>query len=445
MSAKGTKKSLTNKSSSDSLKNRVIYTILVLVLYRIGTYIPLPNINPAALTSLIDSNSGGILDIFNVFSGGALGRMSIFALNIMPYITASIIIQLMTVASSHLEELKKQGEHGRKTITQYTRYFTVILALIQGYGISVGLESVSGGSVAVVNDPGLFFRITSTVSLVSGTVFLMWLGEQITSRGIGNGISLLIFAGIIAEFPSAIGSIFELSRTGGISTNALLLILFFIAAVIFTIVFIEGSQRKILVQYPKRQHGNKVYAGDNSHIPLKINTAGVIPPIFASSILLFPTTIVNFNDGASSLPEWLESIVRNLSHGQPLYIFLYSSIIIFFCFFYTSIVFNSEETANNLKKNGGFVPGRRPGKSTAEYFDYVLTRLTAFGSVYLVLICVLPEILISKYSIPLYLGGTSLLIIVNVIVDTMTQIQSHLFAQKYENLIKKTRLKGRRR
>lgn len=425
------------------LKKRIWFTLAALIVYRIGTYIPLPNIDPHALEALMKHNAGGVLGIFNMFSGGALGRMTIFALNIMPYITASIIMQLMTVVSSHMEALKKDGEAGRRKITQYTRYATVVLAAFQGLGIAIGLESMNGGGAAVVVDPGLFFRVTTVVTLVGGTMFLMWLGEQITARGIGNGTSLIIFTGIVAGLPGALGHTFDLGRTGALSTWIIIMLMFVAVAVIALIVFVERAHRRIIVQYPKRQRGNKIFGGDSSHIPLKLNTAGVIPPIFASSILLFPATIAGFSSGGAGSSPMLETIVRYVSHGQPLYIVLYVAIIVFFCFFYTSVVFNPDETAENLKKNGGFVPGRRPGKNTAEYFDYVLTRLTVVGAAYLAGICVLPELLISNYSVPFYLGGTSLLIVVNVLMDTLTQVQTHLFAHQYEGLIKKS--KGRRR
>ncbi len=446
--------SVTNKMASNvnlgvfgqakELKRRLLFMLGALVVYRFGTYIPLPNIDPQALSQLVQQNSGGVLGMFNMFSGGALGRMSIFALNIMPYITASIVMQLMTVATPSLSQLKKDGEAGRRKLTQYTRYGTVLLAGLQGWGIATGLMQMSAGGSAVVVDPGIIFVLTTVVTLVGGTMFLMWLGEQITARGIGNGISLIIFSGIIAEFPSQIGQTFEMGRTGELQTWVILMFLLLAIGVIALIVFMERAHRRIVVQYPKRQRGNKMFGGEASHIPLKLNTAGVIPPIFASSILLFPATLAGFNSGAEVDPI-LETIVRYLSHGTPLYMALYVAIIVFFCFFYTSIVFNSEETADNLKKNGGFIPGRRPGKNTAEYFDYVLTRLTVIGAIYLSAVCILPEILVSKYSIPLYLGGTSLLIVVNVIMDTINQIQTHLFAHQYEGLIKKTQIKGRRR
>lgn len=435
-------------SQAQELKKRIWFTLFALVVYRIGTFIPLPNIDPKVLDEIMQQNAGGIIDMFIMFSGGALGRMTIFALNIMPYITASIIMQLMTVVSANLAQLKKDGEAGRKKITQYTRYLTVVLATFQGLGIAVGLESMQGPSGSVVVDPGFFFRVTTVVSLVGGTMFLMWLGEQITARGIGNGISLIIFAGIVAELPSALAGTFELGRTGALSTWFIILLLILAVGLVAFIVFMERAHRRILVQYPKRQVGNKIYGGEASHIPLKINTSGVIPPIFASSILLFPATLSGFNTTSgqtSGDSPILDVIVRYLSHGQPLYILSFIALIVFFCFFYTSVVFNPEETAENLKKHGGFIPGRRPGKSTAEYLDYVLTRLTVVGAAYLAAVCVIPELLISHYSVPFYLGGTSLLIVVNVVMDTIGQVQTHLFAHQYEGLIKKSRLKGRRR
>ena len=421
------------------LKNRIWFTLGVLIIYRFGTYIPLPGIDIDQLALLVDSNQSGILGMFDVFAGGAISRMAIFALGIMPYISASIIIQLMTSVSPALANLKKEGEPGRKKITQYTRYGTVILALLQGYGISVGLESAG----QIVTDPGLFFRVSTTITLVGGTVFLMWLGEQITSRGIGNGISLIIFSGIVAEIPSALINTLTLGRQGTISTLTLLFLFALVIAVVIFIIFMERAQRRLLVQYPKRQMGNKMMGGDTSHLPLKLNTAGVIPAIFASSILLLPITIANFN--LSSEQSWLTDISALLGRGQPLYMALYASAIIFFAFFYTSIVFNPVETADNLKKNGGFIPGIRPGEKTAQYIDFVLSRITAIGASYLAFVCILPEILISQYSIPFYLGGTSLLIVVVVGMDTVGQIQSHLFAYQYEGLIKKSRIRGRRK
>ena len=421
------------------LKKRIWFTLGILIVYRFGTYIPLSGIDIEQLASLVETNQSGILGMFDVFAGGAISRMAIFALGIMPYISASIIIQLMTSVSPALANLKKEGEPGRKKITQYTRYGTVILAILQGYGISVGLESAG----QIVTDPGLFFRISTTITLVGGTVFLMWLGEQVTSRGIGNGISLIIFSGIVAEIPSALINTLTLGRQGTISTLTLLLLFALVIAVVIFIIFMERAQRRLLVQYPKRQMGNKMMGGDTSHLPLKLNTAGVIPAIFASSILLLPITIANFN--LSIDQSWLSDIAALLGRGQPLYMALYASAIIFFAFFYTSIVFNPVETADNLKRNGGFIPGIRPGEKTAEYIDFVLSRITTIGALYLAFVCILPEILIAQYSIPFYLGGTSLLIVVVVGMDTVGQIQSHLFAYQYEGLIKKSRIRGRKK
>ena len=427
-------------AKADELKKRLWFTVGALIVYRLGTYLPLPGINPGALADIFSQQSSGILGMFDMFSGGALGRMTIFALNIMPYITASIIMQLMTAIVPSLEALKKDGEGGRKTINQYTRYLTVLLASVQGYGIAVALESASG----VVGDPGVFFRLTTVVTLVGGTLFLMWLGEQITSRGVGNGISLIIFSGIVAELPSALAGTLELGRTGALSSLLIVLLFVMAAAVIAFIVFIERSVRKIVVQYPKRQHGNKVFGGDQSFLPLKINVPGVIPPIFASSLLLMPMSIINLTGGQSGGADWLVALNALLGRGQPLYLAIYISMIVFFAFFYTAIVFNPEETADNLRKYGGYVPGIRPGKSTADYLDFVLTRLTVLGAAYLAAVCILPEILISQYAVPFYFGGTSLLIVVTVTLDTVGQIQSHLLAHQYEGLVKKSRLKGRR-
>jgi preprotein translocase subunit SecY len=426
-------------AKAEELKKRIWFTLGALLVYRLGTYIPIPGIDPQALADIFSQQQSGIVGIFDLFSGGAVGRMAIFALTIMPYISASIIIQLMTTVSPHLEQLKKDGEQGRKQINQYTRYGTVLLATLQGYGIAVGLE----GAGNVVLDPGLFFRATTVITLVGGTVFLMWLGEQITARGVGNGISLIIFAGIVAELPAALAGTLELGRTGALSTGIILLLMIMIVGVIAFIVFVERAQRRLLVQYPKRQVGQKMYGGDSSHLPLKLNTAGVIPPIFASSLLLLPITIANFSAGSG--PDWLNVITAWLAHGQPLYMALYAGLIIFFCFFYTAIVFNPDDTADNLKKYGGFIPGIRPGKRTAEHIDKVLTRLTVVGAMYLTFVCLLPEILISQYSIPFYFGGTSLLIVVNVTMDTVAQVQSHLLAHQYEGLIKKSKLRGARR
>ncbi|MQX37242.1 preprotein translocase subunit SecY [Roseospira navarrensis] len=430
-------------AKATELKKRIWFTLGALIVYRLGTYIPLPGIDPIVLADIFAQQQGGILGMFDMFAGGALSRMTIFALNIMPYISASIIMQLMTSISPSMEQLKKEGESGRKKINQYTRYLTVFICALQAYGIAVGLEGMSAGGASAVVDPGWFFRFTTVVTLVGGTLFLMWLGEQITARGVGNGISLIIFAGIVANLPLALASTLELGRTGALSPLVIIGIMVLAVAVIAFIVFIERAQRRILVQYPKRQRGNKMFGGESSHLPLKINTPGVIPPIFASSLLLLPLTIANFGGGPGG-PEWLTSVTALLGHGQPLYMALYAVLIVFFAFFYTAVVFNPEDTAENLKKYGGFVPGIRPGKNTAEYLDYVLTRLTAVGAVYLVAISVMPEYLIASVGVPFYFGGTSLLIVVTVTMDTVAQIQSHLLAHQYEGLIKKSKLRGRR-
>ena len=430
-------------SKATELKQRIWFTLGALIVYRLGTYIPIPGIDASVLAEIFESQAGGLLGMFDMFSGGALGRMTIFALNIMPYISASIIMQLMTAMSPKLEALKKDGEAGRKKINQFTRYGTVLLAAVQAYGLAVGVEGMRGPSGGAVIDPGMFFRITTVITVVGGTMFLMWLGEQITSRGIGNGISLIIFAGIVANLPTALVSMFELSRTGALPAGVIVLFLIMAIAVVAGIVFMERAQRRLVVQYPKRQQGNKMYGGDSSHLPLKLNTAGVIPPIFASSLLLMPVTIANF--GGQSDSEWLNFVSAYMGHGQPLYLAFYIGMIVFFCFFYTAIVFNPEETADNLKRYGGFIPGIRPGKNTAEYLDFVLTRLTVLGAGYLAAVCLLPELLISQYAVPFYFGGTSLLIVVNVTMDTVAQIQSHLLAHQYEGLIKKSKLRGRRR
>ena len=430
-------------SKATELKRRIWFTLAVLLIYRFGTYIPVPGIDPNILADVFRSQQGGILGMFDMFAGGALGRMTIFALNVLPYISSSIIIQLMTTVSPRLEQLKKEGEQGRKKINQYTRYGTVALATVQSYGIAVGLESMGGSGGSAVIEPGLFFRLTTVVTLTGGTIFLMWLGEQITARGIGNGISLIIFAGIVANLPAASAQTLELGRTGAISSLLIIALLIMVFGVIALIVFVERAQRRLVVQYPKRQVGNRMFGGENSHLPLKLNTAGVIPPIFASSLLLLPTTGAAF--ASSQGPGWLLDLTAFLGHGQPGYILFYMAGIIFFCFFYTAVVFNPNDTADNLKKYGGFIPGIRPGANTAEYLDYVLTRLTTVGAAYLALVCLLPEILISQYSIPFYFGGTSLLIVVNVTMDTISQVQSHLIAHQYEGLIKKSKLRGRNR
>ena len=426
-------------AKSEDLKKRIWFTLGALIVYRLGSYIPIPGIDAVELAKFAAQNSAGILGWVNNLAGGALGRMAIFALNIMPYISASIIIQLMTTVSPHLEALKKEGEQGRKKINQYTRYGTVILAALQSYGIAVGLE----GQAGLVTDPGMFFRLSTVITLTGGTVFLMWLGEQITARGIGNGISLIIFAGIVAGLPSGIAALLELGRTGQLSTFLILGIIVMALAVIAFIVVVERAQRRLLIQYPKRQVGNKMFQGESSHLPLKLNTSGVIPPIFASSLLLLPITVANFTAGQG--PDWLNTITAMLGHGQPLFLFLYAALIIFFAFFYTSIMFNPKETAENLKKYGGFIPGLRPGDRTAEYIDYVLTRITLIGALYLTLVCLLPEFLIGYTGVPFYFGGTSLLIVVSVTMDTVAQVQGHLLAQQYEGLIKKSKLRGSKR
>ncbi len=428
-------------SKATELKKRIWFTLGALIVYRIGSYIPVPGVDASVMEEMLRTHGGGILGMFDMFSGGSLGRMTVFALNIMPYISASIIMQLMSAAVPSLEALKKEGDQGRKKLNQYTRYLTVFIALFQAYGIAIGLEGMRGSFSAAVLEPGLFFRISCVMTLVGGTMFLMWLGEQITARGIGNGISLIIMAGIVANLPSALASLLELGRTGALSPFFIVGFLFLAVATVAGIVFIERAQRRIPIQYPKRQVGNRMFGGDSTHMPLKINTAGVIPPIFASSILLIPATISGFS---TEEPGWLQLIAQYLAHGQPAYLLLYAGLIVFFAFFYTAVVFNPEETADNLKKYGGFIPGIRPGKATAEYFDSVLTRLTLIGAVYLVVICLLPEILISHYGVPFYFGGTSILIVVSVTMDTVTQVQSHLVAHQYEGLIRKARVKGRR-
>lgn len=429
-------------AKATELKKRIWFTLGALIVYRIGTYVPVPGVDAAAMAEILQQHGGGILGMFDMFTGGALGRMTVFALNIMPYISASIIVQLMTAAIPSWEQLKKEGESGRKKLNQYTRYLTVFIAIFQAYGIAIGLESMRGSFGAAVYDPGWFFRVSCVITLVGGTMFLMWLGEQITARGVGNGISLIIFAGIVANLPSALASTLELGRTGALSTFFIIAFLLIALGVIAFVVFIERAQRRIPVQYPKRQVGNRMFQGENTHLPLKINTAGVIPPIFASSLLLLPATFAGFS-GDQTEETWVTWAANLLAHGQPLYMGLYAALIIFFAFFYTAVVFNPAETAENLKKYGGFVPGIRPGQATADYFDRVLTRLTAVGAIYLSVVCLLPEILISNYNVPFYFGGTSLLIIVSVTMDTVAQVQSHLFAHQYEGLIRKARLGGR--
>jgi preprotein translocase subunit SecY len=417
---------------NNDLKNRILFTIIILSIYRLGTFVPLPGIDPEQLQILMDGNQKGLLGMFNVFAGGAISRMAIFALGIMPYISSSIIVQLLTGVSDYFKNLKNQGEVGRKKISQITRYGTVLLATLQGYGLSVGLESSSN----LVINPGIFFKISTVSTIVAGTVFLMWLGEQITQRGIGNGISLIIFSGIVAEIPRALVTTFELGRTGAISSLMIIFIFILLILTIMFIVFMERALRKILINYPKRQMGNKMYGGDSSHLPLKINQAGVIPAIFASALLLLPVTFSNFNISNS---DTFLNISSYFSQGQPLYMILYASGIIFFTFFYTSITFNPNETAENLRKYGGFVPGIRPGESTALYIDNILTKLTTIGALYLTIVCLMPEFLIANYPIPFYLGGTSILIVVVVAIDTVTQIQTRLMSSQYEQLIKKTK------
>ncbi|MCX7381418.1 MAG: preprotein translocase subunit SecY [Alphaproteobacteria bacterium] len=430
-------------SKATELKKRIWFTLGALLVYRVGTYIPVPGVDASVMGEMLQQHGGGILGMFDMFSGGALGRMTVFALNIMPYISASIIIQLMSSAVPTLEALKKEGEGGRKKLNQYTRYLTVLIAMFQSYGIAIGLEGMRGAFGAAVIDPGAFFRLSCVVSLVGGTMFLMWLGEQITARGIGNGTSLIIFSGIVANVPHALASLLELGRTGALSPVFIVAFLVIAVGVVAFIVFIERAQRRIVVQYPKRQVGQRMFGGDSTHMPLKLNTSGVIPPIFASSILLIPATISGFSGGTDG--GILAMIGNALSHGQPLYLLTYAAMIIFFSYFYTAVVFNPDETAENLKKYGGFIPGIRPGNATSSYFDTVLTRLTTVGALYLCVVCLLPEVLISNYGVPFYFGGTSLMIIVSVTMDTITQVQSHLLAHQYEGLIKKARVKGRGR
>jgi preprotein translocase subunit SecY len=430
-------------SKATDLKKRIWFTILALIVYRLGTWIPIPGVDPHVMADLFKQSGGGILGMFDMLAGGALQRMTVFALNIMPYISASIIMQLMASIVPSLEAIKKEGEQGRKKINQYTRYLTVFIAIFQSYGIAVGLTSMTGSSgPAVMMDNNALFVLSTVVTLTGGTMFLMWLGEQITARGIGQGTSLIIFAGIVAQLPHALVATLELGRTGALPVFVILVLLVMSVVVIGFIVFFERAQRKVIIQYPKRQVGNKVYGGEATHMPLKLNTSGVIPPIFASSILLMPVTVAQFT--ASGGPEWLTTFTAMMGRGAPLYLALYAGLILFFAFFYTAVVFNPVETADNLKKNGGFIPGIRPGKSTSDYLDHVLTRLTVVGAIYLVVISVLPELLIAKWSVPFYFGGTSLLIVVSVTMDTVGQIQSHLLAHQYEGLIKKSRLSRRR-
>jgi preprotein translocase subunit SecY len=426
-------------AKSEELKNRIWFTLGALIVYRLGSYIPIPGIDSLALEQFATTNSSGILGWVNNLAGGALGRMAIFALNVMPYISASIIMQLMTSVSPTLEALKKEGESGRKKINQYTRYFTVILAALQAYGIAVGLQGQGG----IVTNPGPFFIASTVITLTGGTLFLMWLGEQITSRGIGNGVSLIIFAGIVANLPSGVAALLELGRTGQMSFFLIFAIIVLAFAVIAFIVLVERAQRRLLIQYPKRQVGMKMTQADSSHLPIKINTAGVIPPIFASSLLLLPITVANFSAGQG--PDWLNQITALLGHGRPLYLVLFAALIVFFSFFQTSIMFNPKETAENLKKSGGFILGIRPGEKTADYLDWILTRLTVIGAAYLVLICLIPEFLVGYSGIPFYFGGTSLLIVVSVTLDTVAQMQGHMLAQQYGKLLEKASLRSKKK
>ncbi|HXE68827.1 MAG TPA: preprotein translocase subunit SecY [Hyphomicrobiaceae bacterium] len=427
-------------AKAEELKKRIWFTLAALLVYRLGTFIPIPGINPVAFAAAFQHQSGGILGMINMFSGGAIERMAIFALNIMPYISASIIMQLMQSVVPSLEALKKEGEQGRKQINQYTRYLTVVLAAFQAFGIAVGLQASQGGaSGAIVMSPGPFFIVTTVASLVGGTMFLMWLGEQITARGVGNGTSLIIMAGIVAGLPAAIMQTLELARQGVLSWGIILVLVLVMLGVVAAIVFIERAQRRLLVQYPKRQMGNRMFQGDASHLPLKLNASGVIPPIFASSLLMLPGAVAGFSHGG---PEWLSGILAALGQRQPMWYVVYVALIVFFAFFYTSIVLNPQETADNLRKYGGFLPGIRPGAKTAEYIDYVLTRITVVGALYLAAVCVLPEMLQSSAHVSFYFGGTSLLIAVSVTMDTVAQIQSHLLAHQYEGLIKKAKLRG---
>ncbi len=430
-------------AKATDLKKRIWFTVLALVVYRLGTWVPIPGVDPHVMADLFRQSGGGILGMFDMLAGGALQRMTIFALNIMPYISASIILQLMTSVVPALESIKKEGEQGRKKINQYTRYLTVLIAVFQSYGIAVGLQSMTGSTgPAVMMESPLLFQFTTVVTLTGGTLFLMWLGEQITARGIGQGTSLIIFAGIVAQLPHALAATLELGRTGALHPLVIVLLLVLSVVCIAAIVYFERAQRRIIVQYPKRQVGNKMYGGESSHLPLKLNTSGVIPPIFASSLLLMPVTVAQFS--AQGGPEWLSTFTALMGRGHPLYLALYAGLILFFAFFYTAVVFNPTDTAENLKKYGGFIPGIRPGKNTSDYLDYVLTRLTVIGAAYLVVLSVLPELLIAQWSVPFYFGGTSLLIVVTVTMDTVAQIQSHLLAHQYEGLIKKSRLRGRR-
>ncbi|BAK83459.1 preprotein translocase subunit SecY [Komagataeibacter medellinensis] len=432
-------------ANATELKKRIWFTLGALIVYRIGTYIPVPGVDATVMGQLLARHQGGILGMFDMFTGGALGRMTVFALNIMPYISASIIVQLMSAAIPSLEALKKEGEGGRRKLNEYTRYLTVVIALFQAYGIAIGLENMHTEAGSAVVSPGMFFIVSCVLTLVGGTMFLMWLGEQITSRGVGNGISLIIFAGIVANLPNALASLFQLGYTGALSPFFVLVFLVLAAITIAFIVFMELAQRRVVIQYPKRQVGQRMFGGDSTHMPLKVNTAGSIPPIFASSVLLIPVTIAGFVNN-SSMPGWLSFLGQELGQGQPLYMLFYAAMIVFFSYFYAAVTFNPQETAENLRKQGGFVPGIRPGANTAAFFDRILTRITTIGALYLVAVCLLPQILISHYNVPFYFGGTSLIIIVTVTIDTVTQVQSHLVAHQYQGLMRRGRgRKGRMR
>ncbi|MCE2564387.1 preprotein translocase subunit SecY [Komagataeibacter sp. FNDCF1] len=432
-------------ANATELKKRIWFTLGALIVYRIGTYIPVPGVDATVMGQLLARHQGGILGMFDMFTGGALGRMTVFALNIMPYISASIIVQLMSAAIPSLEALKKEGEGGRRKLNEYTRYLTVVIALFQAYGIAIGLENMHTEAGSAVVSPGIFFIVSCVLTLVGGTMFLMWLGEQITSRGVGNGISLIIFAGIVANLPNALASLFQLGYTGALSPFFVLVFLVLAAITIAFIVFMELAQRRVVIQYPKRQVGQRMFGGDSTHMPLKVNTAGSIPPIFASSVLLIPVTIAGFVNN-SSMPGWLSFLGQELGQGQPLYMLFYAAMIVFFSYFYAAVTFNPQETAENLRKQGGFVPGIRPGANTAAFFDRILTRITTIGALYLVAVCLLPQILISHYNVPFYFGGTSLIIIVTVTIDTVTQVQSHLVAHQYQGLMRRGRgRKGRMR
>ena len=427
-------------AKAKALQQRILFTLGALLVYRFGTYIPVPGIDPDAYAQTFQNASQGVVGMFNVFAGGAVERMAIFALNLIPYITASIVIQVISTASPRLEALKKEGESGRRKINQYTRYLTVVFCAVQAYGLAIGLEASQG----VVTNPGWFFRLSTVITLVGGTMFLMWLGEQITARGVGNGISLIIFAGIVANLPLTIGQTLQLSQEGALPGWVGFALLVMAVVVIAVIVFFERAQRRLLIQYPKRQVGNKMFQGDTSHLPLKLNTAGVIPVIFASSLLLLPATFASFS-AQGDAPQWLQVVSALLGRGQPLYLLLFAVLIIFFSFFYTSIVFNPTDTADNLKRSGGFIPGIRPGERTAQHIDHVLTRITVIGAAYLTVVALIPEVFLSQLAISQFIGGTSLLIIVTVTLDTVSQVQSHLIAQQYEGLVKRSRLGGKRR